>query len=187
MQNPFTIPLDAQGTHARWVVTAGGNEDNFLQSVPQLFHPVKNVMPFLLNLVAKLPAIERAYRGEFDILDFPDVGGLVEGVPSVVSAPRLRAKHHPGAGLAHALWLYWSPELMTRDEWTARKVLRSDVKPAYVWWLWHDKDTGKVDGAFRKVDRFGRPVPVYEIDRRPLADLGEALAAPGELAELFKL
>lgn len=179
-------PLESPTAYAGWtfVGPGGAPTDTLTQGGAPLYHPATDVVPFLLRL--------EALRGTpLEALPPVELPGAVTRGPVPPVAPRLRPGREAPAGAFAALaWAYW-PELMTPAEAARfratlrRRRLTADDANGYRWWVYDGP--GPVEAAFTAHDFRGAPVPVYEVTRRPLADVAEALTAPAYLASLFAL
>lgn len=191
-------PLRSFGAYATWTFTdvTGKKPDCvFVQLGAPITDPVKSIVPYLTDVTGVA----------FDPPRFDDfaAGCLPLATP-------LGAKNYDRAGrlataaatpedklprpLPFAFWVGWPNELMFPDQFRARFGTRSvasrrgkRTRPGagYVWTVWYDVAAHSCEVAFQAFDADGVVHPMFDVTRRPLADVTDALTVTKDLATLF--
>ena len=167
MSNALTRPLVCYNHYAHWVFALPKDRFEVLyQANPALYRP-DEVVDFVVQ------AADPASTG------VPRMGHRVWITPARGSAKP------PEDHLARRMWQVW-PDLYTSAEAFA---LPKPARPqrlqrgGFVWEVWSGPP---VEGAFRMFNHDGTVEPLYDLARRPFAELAEALTAGETLAAILK-
>lgn len=154
----FIPPLVAFGTHARWRINrADASWVTFCQVSPHSFDPARDIVPFL-------QAIHECRQRDETPKLLPVPGGTLGD-----SFRPLDPQERDFAAIMQAFW----PALTIRKPRGAA---------AYRWEVWAEDGTA----SFQRYDASGHVVPIHDLARMPLADLGFDLAISEEMDRLKK-
>lgn len=188
VSNPLTAPMTVFAPYARWTFVGPSGRPSVVYQ-EKLFEDHARLNE---SRVAELGLVEKAHAL---LLTHPD-----DWRSATLEVPRQRdnpakAGRDPAGKvddpLAAVLYAFW-PDLVVEDDvrsWTARhrakRFTRAVPGPRFAWeWVvWYDLD--RLEGSFRNFDKHGKPIPAYDLDRRPLRELADALMAPRDIAKLI--
>lgn len=180
-------------THAR-VTSVGpsGAETVFGYLSPLQFHPGTFVAPFFEEAHAMAPRVLGMMEAGAAIEAFPPRTVRSSTYEEPANGPDRRrfpsfARERPADDLAAVVWLYWR-EALHPAELTgrgARPRMRLKEQPGLDWWLWHSP--AGLDAAFRLYLPDGSPCEAYDLSRRPIGDMRDALSLSDNLSAIMSL
>lgn len=193
-------PLRSFGAYATWTFTdATGQKPDcvLIQIGAPIVDPVKAIVPYLTDVTAIA-------------FDPPTFDGFVDSRVDLRTphGHRLRPSDYReriNTATAHGeallprpvpftFWAGWPNELFLPNQFRERFGSRSvgvrrgkRTRPGagYTWVVWYDVAARTCEVAFQAFDGDGVVHPMFDVTRRPLADIVEALTVTKDLATLF--
>lgn len=176
----FTQPLISYTVASTWQFhDEGGNKtDTLFQFAPNSFD-IKSIVSYVLEC-------HRARNNDLSRTQLiPPGQSRLSSSSAMFHTARLLDKQPPVDLTAKVFWSFWSEVLTLNEISVSPRLAKTTYRKLGHVWSVYQTPTGDLDGAFVTHDYKGKVNPVFLIERRPFAELEEALTVTDRMQEFL--